>query len=95
MDSGPNQNNVNPNPRDSFCRAEEKLNEVVDSEAILPETHVNHDEVHVDIHPIDHYANIFYDGDENEVDTEFYNITQNDINTNLLSLLLKDHIDRT
>ena len=85
MDSGPNHNNMDQYSRDSLCCAKEQFNEVVDSKAVLSETHVNHDEVHgIDIHPIDHYVNIFYDGDENEVDTKFYNITQNNIDTNFI-----------
>ena len=87
---GPNHNNINPNPRDSFGCAEEQLNEVVDSKAVLPEIHVNHDEVHgIDIHPIDNYANIFYDEDKNKVDTEFYDITQNDIDIDFVILTPK------
>ena len=72
-DTGPNFTNIDSNSRDLLlCDTEEQLNRVVDSAAVVSETHVNHDEVHgIDIHPIDHYGNIFYDGDENEVDTEF------------------------
>ena len=85
MDSGPNHNNMDQYSRDSLCCAKEQFNEVVDNKAVLSETHVNHDEVHgIDIHPIDHYVNIFYDGEENEVDTKFYNITQNNIDTNFV-----------
>ena len=65
-------------PRNSLDDASVQFNRVDDSAAV-DSYPINHDEVHViDPHPIDCYANLFYAG-ENEIDNEFYQITQYDI----------------
>ena len=54
------------------------------SVTVGPKTHINHYEVHViDPHSIDCYANLFYDI-ENEINNEFNQITQHDIDTNFI-----------
>ena len=71
-------------PRNSLDDASVQFNRVDNSADVGPETHINHDEVHViDPHLINCYTNLFYD-DENKIDNEFYQITQHDIDTNFM-----------
>ena len=70
-------------PRNSLDDASVQFNRV-DYSAAVDSYPINHDEVHViDPHPIDCYADLFYD-DENEIDNEFYQITQQDIDNNFI-----------
>ena len=70
-------------PRNSLNDASVQFNRVDDSAAV-DSYPINHDEVHViDPHPIDCYVDLFYD-DINEIDTEFYQITQKDIDNNFI-----------
>ena len=46
---------------------------MVHSATVVQETNVNHDEAHdIDSYPIYNNENIFYDGNENEFNNEFY-----------------------
>lgn len=81
---------MNSNSRDSLCGAKEQFNRVIGSAADLQETNVNYDGVHgIDTHPIDNYANIFYERDDNETDNEFYQIAQHDNATIFIILIPK------
>ena len=68
---------------------------MVHSAAAVLEIHVNHDEARaIDSRPIYNNEKLLYDGNENEVNNEFYQRTQNNILNNFIILTPKQQLNQ-